>query len=109
MRLFLLVLVSVAIVGVESAPAQAPTLGPGIHQAEQAETQSEKNIPPPEPRHLTVDYAKLRRDAEKLASLAQAVPADIDQTSKGMLPKDLAEKLKRIQKLAKQLQSQIGR
>lgn len=109
MRLFLLVLVFAAIVGVEPAPAQAPTLGPGIRQAEQAETQSEKNIPPPAPPRVTVDYAKMKQDAEELASLAQSVPADVDQTGKGMLPKDLTAKLKRIQKLAKQLQSQIGR
>jgi len=109
MRIFLLVVVSAALAGIEPSQAQAPTLGPGIRQAEQAETQSEKNIPPPAPPRVTVDYGELRRDAAELAGLAQSIPGDVDQTSKGGLPKDLTDKLKRIQKLAKHLQSQINR
>jgi hypothetical protein len=84
-------------------------IGRGIDQAEHAETQSERNIPPPvAPRHA-VDLDRLKRDAGELATLAQSVPPDVDQVVKGALPKDLSEKLKRIQKLAKQMQSQINR
>jgi hypothetical protein len=43
-----------------------------------------------------------------LAALAQSVPPDIDQTAKGILPKDLGQKLKRIEKLAKQLRGQLS-
>lgn len=57
---------------------------------------------------MVVDQAKLRHDADELAALAQSVPPEVDQTAKGVLPKDLAEKLKRIEKLAKQLRSQIS-
>ncbi len=56
----------------------------------------------------TLDLAKLRRDADELAALAQSVPSAVDQTTKGVLPKDLNDKLKRIEKLAKGLRSQIG-
>ncbi|HEX8816530.1 MAG TPA: hypothetical protein VF753_13620 [Terriglobales bacterium] len=52
--------------------------------------------------------AKLKHDADELAYLAQSVPADVDQTTKGLLPQDLAKKLKRIQELSKQLRSQIS-
>jgi hypothetical protein len=79
----------------------------GIHQAEQADAQAEKNIPPPISPRTTVDIAKLKSDAEELAALAQSIPSGINQTTKGMLPKDLPEKLKRIEKLAKQLRSEI--
>jgi hypothetical protein len=51
---------------------------------------------------------KLKHDAEELAALAESVPSDVDQTTKGLLPKDLREKLKRIEKLAKQLRSQLS-
>ena len=34
-------------------------------------------------------------------------PRQIDQVTKGQLPKDLSDNLKRIEKLAKQLRSQI--
>jgi len=54
-----------------------------------------------------MDLVKLRKDAAELATLAQAIPSDIDQTEKGTLPKDLPERLKRIEKLAKHLRSQV--
>ena len=88
--------------------AHAQTVSRGIDQAQQAEAQSERNVPPPPVPRRTIDLAKLRHDADELATLAQSVPQDINQTTKGVLPKDLSEKLKRIQKLAKQLQSQVS-
>jgi len=40
--------------------------------------------------------------------LAESVLSEVDQTTKGLLPKDLSEKLKRIEKLAKQLRRQLS-
>ena len=89
-----------------SAWSQHPT-APSLRQGEQAVAQSEKDIPPPLNQRPALDLAKLKRDADELASLAQSVPLAVDQTTKGILPKDLSEKLKRIEKLAKQLRAQI--
>jgi hypothetical protein len=79
---------------------------PGIRRAEQAEAKNERDIPSPSPRR-TIDLGKLKHDADELAALAQSVPPDVDQTAKGILPKDLGLKLKRIERLAKQLRSQL--
>jgi len=87
--------------------AQSRPIPPGIRQADQADTQSQRDMPPPVNQRATVDPAKLRRDADELAALAQSIPPEVDQTTKGVLPKDLSEKLKRIEKLAKQLRSQV--
>jgi hypothetical protein len=54
-----------------------------------------------------VDPAKMKRDADELAALAQTIPHDVAQTSKGILPGDLNAKLKKIEKLAKELRSQL--
>jgi len=54
------------------------------------------------------DLVKLRSDADELATLAQSIPPDVDQTSRGLLPKDLEQRLKKIEKLAKQLRSRIS-
>ncbi len=81
---------------------------PGIRQADQALDESQKNIPPPLYQRSPADLAKLKHDADELASLAQSIPSSLDQTRKGMLPKDLIERLKRIEKLAKQLRSQVS-
>ena len=92
-----------------SAAAQSShPVPPGIRQADQIEAQSEKSIPPTLTPHRTIDLGKLKRDADELAALAQSVPQDIDQTAKGTLPKDLSTKLKRIEKLAKQLRGQVS-
>jgi hypothetical protein len=88
------------------ASAQRPRAA-GQHQADAAEAQFEKGIPPPVHQPQRVDFTKARENASELASLAQSVPTDVDQTTKGILPKDLSAKLKRIEKLAKQLRSQI--
>lgn len=89
--------------------AQVRPSSAGLHQAEQADAQSQKDIPPAPTLRITVDPAKLKHDADELAALAQSVPSEVDQTAKGLLPKDLGEKLKRIEKLAKQLRGELGR
>jgi|HubBroStandDraft_2_1064218.scaffolds.fasta_scaffold515612_2 hypothetical protein len=81
----------------------------GARQAGQAQDQFEKSSVPPVNRRPTIDPVKLKRDADELAALAQSVPSAVDQTAKGMLPKDLNDKLKRIEKLAKELRSQFSR
>lgn len=55
------------------------------------------------------DPKQARADARQLSQMAQSVPGEVDQLSKNILPKDLALQLKQIQKLAKKLQSEIGK
>jgi hypothetical protein len=56
-----------------------------------------------------VNLAKLRQDADELATLASSIPNEVNETTKGELPKDLPGKLKKIEKLAKRLRSQLTR
>jgi len=89
-------------------PAQTRPIPPGVRQADQAEAQTEKSIPPPitQPAHL--DVAKLSQEAVELARLAQTIPPDVASIQKGKLPKNMIEKLKQIEKLSRQLRSQIN-
>ncbi len=50
-----------------------------------------------------IDFAQIKRDADELAKLAQSLPPDIEHVASGRLPKDLSQKLKRIEKLSKHL------
>lgn len=81
----------------------------GIRQADAIEEQTQKNIPPPPQPIVRVDRDRMRRDAEELSQLAKTIPTDVAGMEKGLLPKDAADKLKRIEKLAKQLRGEINR
>ena len=55
-----------------------------------------------------IDLAKLQREADDLARTAQTIPSDIASVRKGMLPKDVIEKLKQIEKLSKHLRGELN-
>jgi hypothetical protein len=48
-------------------------------------------------------------DAQELAELSASIPADVKLVNRGLLPKDLVEKLKRVEKLSKHLRSELTR
>lgn len=54
------------------------------------------------------DFTQMQRNARELATLARSIPPDIDLTAKGLLAKDLRNRLKKIEKLAKQLRSELS-
>jgi len=55
-----------------------------------------------------VDLVKLQQEADDLARTAQTIPTDVAGVRQGMLPKDIIEKLKRIEKLSKRLRSELN-
>jgi hypothetical protein len=48
-----------------------------------------------------IDYAQVQKEA-------QTIPADVASARSGMLPKDVIEKLKQIEKLSKHLRSELN-
>jgi predicted Rossmann fold nucleotide-binding protein DprA/Smf involved in DNA uptake len=82
---------------------------PGLVEADRQARQADKELAPDfQQAQQQTSFLELQRNAKELADLARSIPPDIDQTTKGLLPKDLAGKLKRIEKLAKQLRSNIS-
>ncbi len=79
----------------------------GQRQADRAEDQFEKSVPPPIHQQSSVDLAKLKSDADELVVLSQSIHSGIGDVEKGMLPKDLAEKLKQLEKVSKKLRSEL--
>jgi hypothetical protein len=64
--------------------------------------------PPPPLQAQKLSFAAVRTEADELSKLAQSLPQDIEQIARGKMPKDTAEKLKRIEKLSKQLRGQLN-
>jgi hypothetical protein len=91
-----------------SLSEQQPIRSAPSPEFEVAKAQLGKQALSPGQQVQTVELARLKQDAEELASLAQSIPPDVDQTARGILPKDLTTKLKRIEKLSKQLRSRIS-
>lgn len=55
-----------------------------------------------------IDLVEVQREADVLARTAQTIPSDVASVSKGMLPNDVIEKLKQIEKLSKRLRSELN-
>ena len=78
---------------------------PGVREADK-----QTNAPveaPKETKPKGADLAKLKQEADELAKLSAGIPAQIAMVNQGQMPKDLGEQLKRIEKLAKHLRSEV--
>jgi len=89
--------------------AQAPhTIPPGQIQAGRTINDQSQSIEPPmEMRNKTVNVQQVKQEADELRTLANALPAQIDQVVNNQLPKDLSDNLKKIERLAKHLRSEV--
>jgi hypothetical protein len=90
-----------------SVSQEARRIPPGIREADKATIASEKNIPPPQSAPPQ-NRQHLEQDAAELARLAGSIPADIERVHRGLLPADLKEKLKQIEKLSKRLRNGLA-
>jgi hypothetical protein len=80
----------------------------GQRQVDKAEDQFEKTVPPPTRPQPSMDFAKIKSDADELVILSQSIHSGIDDVGKGMLPKDLIDKLKQMEKLSKRLRNELA-
>jgi hypothetical protein len=79
---------------------------PGLHEAEKR-----LNAPLDPPVFFAKkgpDPSRLQDEAAELAKLSAGIPAGIERVNQGQLPKTLVEQLKRIEKLAKNLRSELA-
>jgi hypothetical protein len=101
------ILLFALLLSASAAFAQGPIPPDGQVQANRAEREFEKSIPPPIHQRTSVDFAKVKSDADDLVILSQSIHSGIDNVGKGMLPKDLIDKLKQMEKLSKRLRSEL--
>ena len=101
------ILLFVLLFSASAASAQREMRPTGQRQVDQAEDQFEKSVPPPMHQQSSADFAKVKSDADELLILSQSIHSGIDNVGKGMLPKDLIDKLKQMEKLSKRLRSEL--
>lgn len=78
-------------------PTPPEPMDPQSRQTEQQQTPARR-----------VDSGQIQKEADDLARMAQTIPADVASARKGMLPKDVIEKLKQIEKLSKRLRTELN-
>jgi hypothetical protein len=103
--LFFALLLSASLAWAQGAARNGNT---GQRQADRAEDQFEKTVPPPTRQQSSVDFARVKSDADELVILSQSIHSGIDDVGKGMLPKDLIDKLKQMEKLSKRLRNELA-
>ena len=96
----------ISFIPVECAQTGRP-IPPGQREADK-QTNAPIDEPSSKPGKQPLDPAKLKQEAEELAKLSAAIPSQIDLVSRGQLPKELNEQLKRIEKLAKHLRGEVS-
>jgi hypothetical protein len=84
----------------------------GAHPRPPGITEGQKQIdqplePPMEMRIRKLNVEQAKEEADELRRLANGVPAQIEMVTKNQYPKDLTENLKRIERLAKHLHSEV--
>ena len=65
----------------------------------------------PEPRTFNSRALRLQainQDASELSALSASMQSDLNQLRKGMLSRDLAQNLKKMEKLAKKLRQEVA-
>src|SRR5579864_973418 len=78
---------------------------PGLHDGEK---EINKPLDPPLLATRGPNPVKLKQEANELAQLSAGLPSDLAHVAQGQLPKDLVDKLKRIEKLAKHLRNELA-
>lgn len=64
--------------------------------------------PPNESDLRSLRLESIHRHAQELTALSISVQSDLQQLQKGLLSKDLAENLKKMEKLSKRLRQEMG-
>jgi hypothetical protein len=89
-----------------SGEIDAPQTHQPTKQGNVPHIQSQEAAPSPQAKART-DPDQLRREGLELLELSQSLQPDIDSVNRGLHPKDVVDKLKRIQKLAKHMRGEI--
>ena len=100
----------VLLVSLLTVPAltQQSSLTPQLPGRNWALPPSVRAEPPREADLRATRLQVIHEDAEHLSALSISLQSDLQQLQKGMLTKDLAENLKKIEKLSKKLRQEVA-
>jgi hypothetical protein len=68
-----------------------------------------QQVPSADAIRYRLSNVQLQKDAKELAELCGSVSGDMDNVKRGLLPKDVVDKLKRVEKLSKRVREELTR
>ena len=77
-----------------------------LHPPAPADAQATTSPETSQKKHF--DSVQAEREARELSDLAKSIPLDIEHVNQGLMPKDMMEKLKRIERLSKHLRTELS-
>ena len=85
-------------------PAQTQNVNPAHPESVDAQ-----HVPTADEVRSRVSNLQLQKEAKELTELCNAVRADMEGLKQGLLGKDVTERLRRIEKLSRQVREQLTR
>jgi hypothetical protein len=79
---------------------------PNIMHPQEIEVQ---HHPTPEEIRDRLNYPQFQKDTKDLADLRASLPTDLDGLKRGLVGKDMLDKLKRVEKLSKRVREELSR
>jgi hypothetical protein len=105
-RTFLGCMLGIVLVLATGSTAQKRVLNYQRPPAPSVPSDSETTTKPQSPQ-ARMNVLEMERESKELSQIAGTIPGDVDLLKKGLLPKDVVGKLKRIEKLSKHLRGEI--
>lgn len=105
MKTFATCLLILLALSLATAQAKGTPIPPGMREAQKHAVPLEA---PPQAAQRRTDPVQLQHEAQELAELANSIPPAIDQVNRGLLPKEIVDKLKRIEKLSRHLRGELA-
>jgi hypothetical protein len=99
----LLILLAVPVISQSNSPQQTRNRIQSFNKDKEMRREAT-----PELDTKAVQLEAIHHDAADLSTLSTSLQSDLEQLQKGMLAKDLAEKLKKIEKLSKKLRQEMS-
>ena len=107
MKTIVLSVVMVVCCALLAAPQQLPPNAQVHHPIQQEPKPAVNNTPIMEVGRKP-DLTHVKEEAGELSKLVESVSSGVNQAQKGIVPKDLGQNLKKIEKLSKRLRSELA-
>jgi hypothetical protein len=86
-----------------------PVPSQNVNMNRPEEVHTGQQVPSADAMMSRLNNVQLQKDAKELSDLCASIPPDMDGIKRGLLSKDVLDKLKRVEKLSRRLREELTR